>query len=127
MAKAVNPGGYSITAEPARGLLRITFRGFFHLEDLAGYEHAKNAALARLGLAPNVHLTLCDFSGCIPQSQAVLDMFARSISDPRFRSRRLAIVVSSALGTFQAQRVVTRSDAGFFRDVAEAEAWLLSR
>ena len=88
-------GTFTFRVEPRRELLRIKFSGFFAVEDLTGYVAAKEEALARLGCAPNEHVTLCDFSACIPQSQSVLDLFRASLDDPSARSRRLAVVVNS--------------------------------
>lgn len=126
MASTYTSGSYAFATEPHRRLLRITFSGFFRAEDLAGYVTAKDAAIKRLQCPPNAHVTLCDFSTCVPQSQAVLDLFRKSLADPRFQSRRIAIVVNTALGTLQAQRIVTRPNAAFFQSIAEAEQWLFA-
>lgn len=118
------PGTYTFAIDQDRDLLTITFDGFFGLSDLASYEADKNKTMAQLRCAPNQHLTLCDFSACIPQSQAVLDLFQVSLDDPAWRSRRLAVVVNSALAGFQAQRIVTRPNAAFFQNFVDAERWL---
>ena len=116
--------GFSIAIDPARKLLAVTFTGFFTPDALGTYLADKADALARLGCAPNDHVTLCDFSASGPQSQQVLEFFARSIADPAHRSRRMAVVVSSALAQLQVRRMVTRSGAACFLHRHDAEAWL---
>lgn len=117
-------GRFDITTDRSRKLLRIEFKGFFSPADLAGYAAAKTRALASLACRPNEHVTLCDFTACVPQAREVLELFQRSLDDPAGRSRRLAVVLGSALARLQAQRVVERSDSAFFQSVPEAEAWL---
>lgn len=115
---------YTISIDPPRQLLRIAFRGFFRAEDLAEYESRKHLALVQLGLPTHQHVTLCDFTECVPQSQEVLDLFRQTLDNPRYSSRKLAVVVSTALTALQVKRIVTRPNAACFTDVAAAEAWL---
>lgn len=115
---------YTITTDAGRKLLKIRFSGFFSPADLSSYLAAKSVALARLGCRPNEHVTLCDFSACSPQSREVVEFLRSSIDDPTYRSRRLAVIVGSALAQFQAKRVITRADAACFLRLADAERWL---
>jgi len=120
-------GHYDITIDRQRGLLRIVLGGFFSLDDVARYSAAKNAALQKLGCGRNQHLTLCDVSACVLQSQEIVAAFQKMTDDPRYRSRRLAFVSGSSLSRMQIRRILTRDAAACFSNVAEAEAWLFEQ
>jgi hypothetical protein len=115
---------YSVTIDPRRGLLHIELGGFFSLTDVEALEAEKRAALSRLGLPRNTHLTLVDVSRCKLQAQDVFRAFQSAIADTRYMARRLAFVTGSSLARMQIRRMTTRDDAKFFATIAEAEAWL---
>jgi hypothetical protein len=115
---------YEITIDPPRGLLRITVSGFLSFDDLTGILVEKERALARLGLRPNRHLTLCDFSSCKLQSQDVVQLCRAAIADPRYMARRIVFVIGSSLARMQLRRMLERDDAKFFETMEAAEAWL---
>lgn len=120
------PGTFEIAIEPLKKLLRVTLTGFLSVDNIGQYVAAKNAALARLGAAPNQHVTLCDVSKCLIQSQDVALEFQKMIGDPRYMSRRIAFVTGSSLARMQVRRLLTRSGGSCFDTVREAETWLLS-
>lgn len=117
-------GTFDIAIEPRRKLLRVALAGFLSLDDVAEYLVVKNAALARLGAGPNQHVTLCDVSASLIQSQEVALAFQATLSDPRYMSRRIAFVTGSSLARMQLRRLVNRPGSACFETIAEAEEWL---
>lgn len=118
---------FSITADPARDLIRIRMGGFFKAENIASFLRERDSAHARLGCAPNQHLTLNDVREMSIQPQDAVKAFQEMLADPAYRSRRLAFVVSPTLARGQLARALDgRPNTRLFDDVTEAEAWLLS-
>lgn len=117
---------FSIDADPARDLIRIRVGGFFTSDDLARFAEAWRAALASLSCPRNKHLTLVDTRAASIQTQAVVGGWRTMITDPAFRSRRLAFVIGSTLVRMQLQRATADVTARVFTDELEAENWLLS-
>lgn len=117
---------YSVTIDPGLGLLRITLGGFFALSDVNALEVEKKAALGRLGLPRNAHLTLIDVSDCKLQAQDVFGAFQTAVGDPRFMAHRLALVTGESPIRMQARRLLTRDNTAFFMTAAEAETWLFA-
>ncbi|GGB33092.1 hypothetical protein GCM10011380_23190 [Sphingomonas metalli] len=115
-----------MTCDPDRGLLRITLSGFFTVDDVAAYEAARVLHVSRLRCPIGQHLTLADVTGLDIQTQDVVAAFTRVVGDPRYRPRRLAVVVPHTLTRIQAMRAVDGPGVRVFRSVAEAEDWLLS-
>jgi hypothetical protein len=115
---------YEIMIEPARKLLRVTLSGFFEERDVESLEAAKIAALGRLGLAPNQHLTLVDVSSCKLQPQDVVRAVQSAINDPRYMAKRIAVVIGTSPARMQVRRVLLRDDAAFFDTTEAAETWL---
>ena len=115
---------FSVSIDPRCKLLRVRLSGFFQVDDVAALEVEKRAALARLGTAPNDHVTLVDVSACKLQPQDVFRAFQAAIADPRYMARRIAFVTGDSLSRMQVRRMLTRDDADFFDHVDTAEAWL---
>lgn len=118
---------FSITADPARDLVRITLTGFFDDSSIAGFLEARRAAHAKLRCGRNQHRTLADTSAIAIQTQDMVARWGAILADPAYRSRRLAFVTGSTLARMQLQRAIGgRDSAAVFTDHAEAEAWLLA-
>ena len=117
---------FSVVADPARDLVRITLSGFFDDKSIAGFLAARREAHARLRCGPNRHLSLTDTRGIAIQSQEMVARWGRILADPAYRSRRLAFVTGSTLARMQLQRAIGSRDARVFLDPAEAEAWLFA-
>ncbi len=116
---------FKVTCDPDRDLIRIAMSGFFTPDDIAAFFEARRQAHARLRCGPNAHLTLNDLRGMKIQPSESVAAFRELLSDPAYRSRRLAFVVASTLARGQLARALTGRDARFFEDPREAEAWLL--
>ncbi|RYY23595.1 MAG: hypothetical protein EOP62_19800 [Sphingomonadales bacterium] len=115
---------FSIEAEPARDLIRIRMSGFFTEPDILAFLAARRAAHAELRCAANQHVTLNDVRDMKIQSQDMVESFRAMLSDPLYRSRRLAFVVGPTLTRTQLIRAISARDAKCFEDVWAAEAWL---
>lgn len=117
---------FSVAADPALSLVRITVGGFFQPDDIRRFGEQRDREHARLRCAPNQHLTLVDMRAMRIQSQEGVDGFGQLLANPAHRSRRIAFVVEATLARMQIKRAAAgRDDAMYFRDPAEAEAWLL--
>ncbi|PAX07565.1 STAS/SEC14 domain-containing protein [Sphingomonas lenta] len=116
---------FSVTADPARDLVRITLSGFLTTELTADFLRARNEAHRQLRCGPNEHATVADIRGLAIQAQDLVTRFQSVLADPAYRSRRLAIVTPSSLARLQAQRAAGNRDARFFGSLEEAEAWAL--
>lgn len=115
-----------ITIEPDQNLVRWNLAGKFEYADVLRLERERRSAIERLGLPPNEHLSLCDVSACLLSTEPVVLALQEVIGDPRYRSKRCAMVVPGAVPRDQARTVVARDDVAMFDSVAEAEAWLLA-
>jgi hypothetical protein len=121
------PAQYQITTDVRRNLLRFELSGFFDHAVINRFLVDRAAAFAKLRCGPNQHLTLCDVSGCMIQSQEVFAGFRALFTQQETRSRRMAFVVGSSLARLQIRRLVEgRSDIGWFDTEAPAEAWLFA-
>ncbi|MEO5938266.1 MAG: hypothetical protein ABIQ43_04575 [Sphingomonas sp.] len=117
---------FTVTADPARDLIRIKMSGFFAPVDIEAFHAARAAEHAKLTCGGNRHLTLNDVSGMSVQSQDVVASFQALLADPVYRSRRLAFVVSRTLARSQLMRALDARTARCFEDATQAEAWLLT-
>ena len=115
---------FSITAEPARDLIRIRMSGFFGMDDIQRFIRERRKVHAQLTCGPNEHLTLNDIRDIKIQSQDIVDAFRALLADPAYRSRRLAFVVAPTLTRTQLFRALDSRSARTFEDPWEAEAWL---
>ncbi|HEX4695047.1 hypothetical protein [Sphingomonas sp.] len=120
------PAQFTVTAEPARDLIRIRMSGFFTPDDIQAFYAARAVEHAKLTCGPNRHLTLNDVSGMKVQAQDVVASFQALLADPAYRSRRLAFVVSRTLARSQLMRALDTRSARCFEDAATAEKWLLT-
>lgn len=117
---------FAVTAEPDRDLVRWRIAGLLTPEAAAGLVAARNAAHRTLRCGPNQQVTIADLRGMAIQTQDVVGRFGLALADPAYRSRRLAVLTSSALARMQIGRILADSPIGFFDDLAEAEAWALA-
>ena len=117
---------FSIDADPSRDLIRIRMAGFFTQPDILAFVAARRAAHAELRCGPNQHVTLNDVRDMKIQSQDMVDAFRAMLSDPAYRSRRLAFIVGPTLTRTQLSRAIAGRDARCFDDSWAAEAWLYS-
>jgi hypothetical protein len=113
---------FSITAEPARDLIRIRMNGFFGMDDIQRFIRERRKVHAQLTCGPNEHLTLNDIRDIKIQSQDIVDAFRALLADPAYRSRRLAFVVAPTLTRTQLFRALDSRSARTFEDPWEAEA-----
>lgn len=117
---------FAINLTPATCLVEIVLRGFWTVEDFARFETALRAAMHDVmahGCRMGEQVTLFDLTQYTVQSADVAQGMAGMAGDPTIGSRRIAVILSSALLKMQARR--TAPDYGFFEDRAEALAWLL--
>lgn len=117
---------FTITADPAHGLLRINLGGFFTSPDIARFAAAIPDGLACLKTAPNQHRTLVDIRHMDIQSGAAVAEFQRLLSNPRTASRYIAFVVAKSLVSMQIRRAAAERTARYFDTIEAAETWLLS-
>lgn len=117
---------FSFRVDRARDLVRIQMAGLFTPADIAAFLEARRNAHAELACAPNAHVTLNDLRGMKIQSQEGVAAFRLMLSDPAFRSRRLAFVAGQTLARSQLMRALGDRDARCFDNVEEAEAWLFA-
>lgn len=117
---------FTVTADPARDLIRIKMSGFFTPADVEAFHAVRAVEHAKLTCGPNRHLTLNDVTGMIVQAQDIVAAFQSLLADPTYRSRRLAFVVSRTLARSQLMRALDARSARCFEDAAQAEAWLLA-
>ena len=69
-------------------------------------------------------MTLNDVRDIKIQSQKMVDAFRAMLSDPVYRSRRLAFIVGPTLTRTQLSRAIAGRNARCFDDSWAAEAWL---
>lgn len=117
---------FSFDVDVARDLVRIRMAGFFGADDIARFLKVRRAAYDRLTCAPNQHLTLTDIRDMKIQSQEAVVEFAKMLADPRYHSRRHAIVVASTLARLQVTRAAGERHQPQFATIEEAEAWLFA-
>lgn len=125
---ASESGGYEMDSDIGRGMFRIRLFGFLDGDAVRRLHAERRVAIARLGLPPHGHVSLCDLTDCPIQSQETATVFREIMADPSLVSRRLAFVIGRALSAIQMRRIMTgRPDVACFDTVAEAETWLMER
>ena len=117
---------FSFEIDRSRDLVRITMAGLFTARDIAAFLEARRKAHEELGCAPNQHLTLNDVRRMKIQTQDMVAAFRDMLSDPAYRSRRLAFVAAPTLARGQLQRALQERDARCFDTIEAAEAWLFA-
>ena len=107
---------FSVTAEPARDLIRIKMAGMFDESSVAGFLAARRAAHAQLKCGLNQHLTINDIREMAIQTQAMVLRWQGVLAEPGYRSRRLAFITASTLARMQLQRAIgSRTRTGLHR------------
>ena len=117
---------FTFTIDHARGLVRISMRGFYTLKDVTAFFDARRRAHAELGLPPNAHLTLNDLRDMKIQAQEVILAFQQGLAVPEEKARKLAIVIDAAMAKAQANRAINSVDTRYFTEIEPAEAWLFA-
>ncbi len=117
---------FSIDVDASRSLVRIEMSGFFAVEDIVRFVAARDQAHRLLKCAPNGHVTLVDIRGMKIQSQDSVESFKHVLNNPKFASRRLAVVVAQSLARMQIKRAASERDAQYFDSIEGAESWLLA-
>jgi len=117
---------FSFEVDRARELVRIRMSGLFTPADIAAFVEGRRQAHAQLGCAPNRHLTLNDVREMKIQTQEIVAAFREMLSDPAYRSRRLAFVAAPTLARGQLLRALQDRDARCFETIEAAEAWLFA-
>lgn len=120
------PAEYIISVDPTLDLVRIRLAGFFTEDTVARFLEDRRVAFKQLRCGRNQHMTLTDVREMSIQSQDVVQSFAEMLSDPLYRSRRLAFIVASTLARTQLKRAVGDRDAEVFLDPVAAEEWVLA-
>ena len=117
---------FSFEVDRTRDLVRIRMAGLFTAPDIAAFLDARRRAHGELRCAPNRHLTLNDVRRMKIQTQDMVAEFRLMLSDPAFRSRRLAFVAAPTLARGQLLRALQDREARCFETIAAAEAWLFA-
>ncbi len=118
---------FSIHADHACGLIRITMAGLVTLDDVASFYAERARAHEELGLPKNMHLTLNDVRDLKILPQPTLAAFVEMLADPEYHSRKLAFVVAPTLVRGQVARAIgERPNARCFTEMVDAEEWLLA-
>jgi hypothetical protein len=117
---------FSIDVDGSRSLVRIVMSGFFSVEDIVRFVAARDRAHQLLNCGLNAHVTLVDIRGMKIQSQDSVESFKHVLNNPKFASRRLAIVVAQSLARMQIKRAASEREAQYFDSIEGAEAWLLA-
>ena len=115
---------FSIELDRPRRAMHVTLSGFFTPEDVARYYAAVHEATAQLGGLPSRQRMLCDITGMRIQTQETVAAFSALMADPKYRYRRVAVIIASSLARMQAQRTLGDRQARIFATREEAEAWL---
>ncbi len=115
---------HTIRIDPEKKLVDITLGGFFDVARVIQVAIDGKAAIDSLGLAPHEHLTLIDVSNFSLQSQEVVAALQSTFGNPRYASRRLAVITDKSLSPMQVLRFLKRDHAQWFDDRRVAEAWL---
>jgi hypothetical protein len=116
---------FSVSVDPQINLVWIEMVGFFTESDVAEFTQQLDIEMETLRCLPNEHLTLCDVSGMNIQAQEIVAQFSKVVGNDRFRSKRLAFVIGPTLVRKQAERLADRAGVQFFKDIDEAQTWLL--
>lgn len=117
---------FSFEVDPSRDLIRIRMAGLFNADDIAAFLEARERAHAQLRCGPNRHLTLNDVRQMKIQTQEIVGDFRYMLSDPAYRSRRLAFVAAPTLARGQLLRALQEREARCFDTLEAAEAWLFA-
>jgi hypothetical protein len=117
---------FSFQIDRSRDLVRIKMAGLFTPADIAAFLEGRAKAHAQLGCAPNRHITLNDVREMKIQSQEIVAAFREMLSDPAYRSRRLAFVAAPTLARGQLLRALQEREARCFDSLETAEAWLFA-
>lgn len=117
---------FSITVDPTIHLLSIRMGGFFSQADVGAFDADLRQKVPTLNCGPNEHITLVDVTEMRIQLQDIVAMFAKIVSTPQHRSRRLAFVTGSSLARMQTRRLTDRPDVEFFTDHDAAKHWLFA-
>jgi hypothetical protein len=118
---------YKITVDIENNLVELELEGFWTESEFETFIAEQHTALNKLHCRVGRHLLLCDLTSLNVVAQ---DVAARVTTDLNSQGPRdaewIAIVISSALLKLQMQRLLTRSNAQIFDDVAKAREWLLA-
>ena len=117
---------FSITVDPTIHLLSIRMGGFFSQADVGAFDADLRQKVPTLNCGANDHITLVDVTEMRIQLQDIVAMFAKIVSTPQNRSKRLAFVTGSSLARMQTRRLTDRPDVEFFTDLDTARAWLFA-
>ncbi|MCW3849333.1 hypothetical protein OF829_19005 [Sphingomonas sp. LB-2] len=116
---------FTIRIEPARKFVEIGMRGYWDAATIQRFDSELRRLLRALpvgGCRIGEQVTLFDTTQYAVQSQEVLAKLAGMAADPSIGSRRIAVLVSSALVTLQTRHIAP--GYGVFTDRGEALAWL---
>lgn len=116
------PYSFKFMTDARRSLIELEMSGFFAVEAVPSIAAGMADALKQLYCRPNQHLTLVDVTECQIQSQEIVMQFQKLVTNPAFRSRRLAFVTGSSIIKMQLRRII--NDDSYARVFAERSAAL---
>lgn len=121
---------HSVEIDRARKLIDVRLSGPLSPEDIGWIGEDVRAAIRSLGQDVGRHVTLYDASQVPVVPGATIDLMMETFDHPQVRAmwaRKVAFVVSTALGRMQVKRLQqVREDFAIFDDREEALAWLLA-
>lgn len=119
---------YEISEDP-NGVVRVTLRGYWSLDDLDRFHRALDDVVARHRARPSGSQPLrflMDGREQQVQSRDVIEGLQRHAVHRAGEDVRVAVIVASMIRKLQADRVSPAANRAVFFDEAEARAWLLA-
>lgn len=121
---------HSVEIDRDRKLIDVRLSGPLSPEDVGWIGEDVRVAIGSLGRDVGSHVTLYDASDVPVVPTATIDLMLETFDHPEVRAiwaRKVAFVVSTALGRMQVRRLQqVRADFGIFDDREEALAWLFA-
>ena len=114
---------FRIQREPEAGLIRIRLSGFWDQATVTEFETSLRQVLRS---HTTDRLVLIDARKHDVQSREVMDRFKQVTAQVRRPGTRVAVLVGSALGKMQAQRIDPQASHRVFTSESESLAWLLA-
>ena len=115
--------GFDIQYLAEKQILMSTLKGFWSDDTAHQYRQALECEMAKIRRTRRPIACLSDARDFPVQTEAVMKILAAR-STPGEGARKLAIVVSRALNTMQAQRSFPTDRVKVFKDMEDATAWL---
>ncbi|MBV9749762.1 MAG: STAS/SEC14 domain-containing protein [Acetobacteraceae bacterium] len=114
---------FTITSDPARGLIQATLAGFFDVEGFQRYAAEAEALIRRTIARRGAYSILLDVSECAIQSQEVVAAFQRHVASVP-RAKRCAVVTGDSIIRMQVRRMMRGPTMRACADRVSALEWL---